>query len=466
MRTEQATGDWITGNAPNPLLRRTPPNSAEAERCVIAACFDAFKGFDELEVTLQPSDFYSVWHRTVWESMVSLRERRIPIDNVSVKNDLQRRGVALTSDRETDLVLLEMETVPTAANLNYYARIVLAMNQKRALIETGARIVELGYSAGKVRDVQSAAHELLFSATSNRTAQEIVDGAQLAREVYDHIDNPNRDPGIVSGFFALDEVVQCFRPGEMSILAARPSMGKSALMVSLCASMIGKGYQVGIASLEMNRLQLGCNAVGSRVGVDTTRIRRGVFGEVEPGRYDEELATRERRLTLDGIEWLSNFGDKFAVFDGDVTSITELGRVLERMVMRNKIRFAAIDYMQLLDGSEATRGKGRYEETTEVSKGIKRLAKRLDIHVMCCAQLNRKVEERTNKRPVMADLRDSGQVEQDADVIMLLHRPEYYTPDKEDVQGVALLDVCKNRNGPTGMVRLRFVKQFTRFEPW
>ncbi|KKM86860.1 hypothetical protein LCGC14_1274860, partial [marine sediment metagenome] len=143
----------------------------------------------------------------------------------------------------------------------------------------------------------------------------------------------------------------------------------------------------------------------------------------------------------------------------------ELARVLERMVTRNGIRFAAIDYMQLLDGSDASRGRGRYEEVTEISKGLKRIAKRLKIHVMVLAQLNRKVEERRDKKPIMADLRDSGQVEQDADLIFLLHRPGYYWPDKPEYEGVAVLNICKNRNGPTGTIQLQFTPEYCRFEP-
>ena len=795
--------DWTSGDKPNPLIRRVPPHHQEAERCVVAACFDAFQGFDELEIALRPEDFYSTWLRSVWQTMVSLRERKIPIEHVAVKNDLGRRGVPLDGDRVTELLLLETDTVPTAANLNYYAKIVVAMSRKRKLIEVGARIVELGYSTGKVRELTSAAHELLFAATAERQAQKIVDAEQLAREVYQHLTDPDRDPGVATGWFGLDRVVQCFRPGEMTVLAARPSMGKaqpldarvltptgfvrmgdlsvgdrlasvdgkpnevlgiarhgarkiyritfsdgrsceacaehlwlvrnrkwaepkvlqtqeiigllrtpsmedriwvdrftgdwgadatlpippwllgvllgdgcltgssvrlsnpeeeivqralfeakrvdplisrrqnsescvtfatprgkpnklldllrslgimgkksihkrvpasymiasrgqrlelvrglmdtdgwceksgtpifstssellaadfvdlvrglgclattrtrrpqypyrgeireghlayritvrcespaslfwfdrkrsrvrtrgsrltiasvipsrravaqcirvshpsslymtdgfvpthnSALMNALAATMLRNGERVGICSLEMDRLQLACNAIGSRVGVDTTRIRSGVFGDV--GALDLTVARRERQDTLDGIEWLSEFGDRLAVFDGEANTVTDLARVLERMVTRNRIRFAAIDYMQLMDGSDASRGRGRYEEVTEISKGLKRIAKRLKIHVMVLAQLNRKVEERRDKKPIMADLRDSGQVEQDADVIMLLHRPEDYWPGKPEHEGVAILDVCKNRNGPTGVVRLQFTKEYTRFEP-
>ncbi|KKL22708.1 hypothetical protein LCGC14_2432740 [marine sediment metagenome] len=264
---------------PDPLIRRMPPQHLEAERCVVAACFDAFKGFDELEIAIKPGDFYSVWYRTVWETMVSLRERRIPIENVSVKNDLARRGVPIDTDRETELIVLECDTVPTAANLNYYARIVVAMSRKRNLIEVGARILELGYSAGKVRDLFSAAHELLFGATAERQAEKIVNATQLAGEVFQHLNDPDRDPGVSTGWFGLDQVVQCFRPGEMTVLAGRPSMGKSALMNALVAAMLREGERVGICSLEMDRLQLACNAIGARVGIDTTRIRSGAFGE-------------------------------------------------------------------------------------------------------------------------------------------------------------------------------------------
>ncbi len=450
---------------PEPLISRTPPNNQEAERAVLAGLFDQFRGMDTLEVPITPADFYSVWHATIFESMLSLRERKIPIEHIALKNDLVRRGVAVDTERVMNLLTLENDTVPTAANVNYYSRVVIAMKRKRVLIETGARILELGFTNGKVKELYSKASELLFTASQDRSAQKIVDGAGMAKEVWDHLNNPNREPGVVSGWFALDQVIQCFRPGEMSVLAARPSMGKSALMNSLLVAMLKRGERVGCCSLEMDRLQLACNAIGAQVGVDTTRIRRGVFGEVEPGRFDDAVAKRETSLTIDGVEWLAEFGDRLAIFDGEAYNVTDLSRVLERMVTQNQVRFVAIDYMQLLDGGDVSRGLGRYAEVTEISKGLKRLAKRLKIHVMVLAQLNRKVEERRDKKPIMADLRDSGQVEQDADVIMLLHRPEYYWPDKEDLAGLGILNVAKNRNGPTGVVRLAFTKRFTRFEP-
>lgn len=456
--------EWTTGDAPSPLIRRTPPNNQEAERAVIGACFSALGGFDSLEIPVEPGDFYNAWHRTVWESMTSLRDRRILVDVISLRNDLERRGLDMQGERLADMVALS-EAVPTSANVNYYARILQAMTRKRKVIEAGARIVELGFSTLRGQEIVDKAHEALIEATQDRVAQKIVDGSQLAREVYQHLTNPNPDPGVVSGWFQLDQVIQCFRPGEMSVLAARPSMGKSSLMLSLSAAMLARGERVGVCSLEMQRLQLACNAIGSRAGVDTTRIRRGVFGEVAPGQFDDQVARDERARTLDGLEWLNEFGDRLAIFDGAVTSIRQIARVIERMVTRNQVRFVALDYMQLLDADDAVRQLGRYAEITDVSKGLKRIARRLGIHVMALAQLNRKVEERRDKRPLMSDLRDSGQVEQDADVIMLLHRPEVYWPDKEDLKGVGILDVAKNRNGPTGVVRLNFEKAYTRFEP-
>ena len=457
--------NWTKGGGPNPLIRRTPPNNEEAERAVVAACFDSVGGFKELEVGLTPADFYNAWLSSVWESMVSLRERRLPIDYLALKNDLERRGVPIDEDRVTDLTVLECETVPTAANLNYYAKIVEAMSQKRRLIEVGARIVELGWSTAKVREVYDQASELLFTATTERTTQKITNASTLAAELLLHLNDPDRDPGVVSGWFALDQVVQCFRPGEISVLGARPSMGKTSLAQALAAAMLMRGERVGFVSLEMDRLQLACNSVGARVGVDTTRIRRGVFGEVEPGRIDDDVRRRESQATLEGVEWLAAFGDRYVIFDGVTNTVRDVGRILERMVQQNRIRVAFLDYMQLLSGTEHTRGGGRYAEITEVSIMLKRFARRLGIHLCVLAQLNRRVEERADKKPIMADLRDSGQVEQDADVIMLLHRPEYYWPEKEELRGLALLDVCKNRNGPTGVVRLRFDRIYTRFEP-
>lgn len=446
-------------------LSRTPPNNQEAEAATLAGLFEFYQGFDKLEQPITPDDFYSPFHRTLLETMLDLRERKIPVDYLSVKTDLERRGIKLTNELLERIVSLEGNTIPTAANLNYYARIVIAMARKRRLIEVGARIVELGYSSGSVKELYAKASEILFAASQDRSEQKIVNADALAMEVWQHLNDPKREPALVSGWFALDQVIQCFRPGEFSILAARPSMGKSALMNSLLLAMLTRGERVGVCSLEMDRLQLACNAIGARVDVDTTRIRRGVFGEVEPGRFDDRVRSDERQRTIDGIEWLGAFGDRLATFDGEAYTVADLGRVLERMVAQNGVRFVAIDYMQLLDGSDDTRGLGRYEEVTAISKGLKRLARRLKIHVMALAQLNRKVEDRRDKKPIMADLRDSGQVEQDADVIMLLHRPEYYWPDKPDLEGLALLDVAKNRNGPTGVVRLQFTKQYTRFEP-
>jgi replicative DNA helicase len=456
---------WTTGEAPNPLLRRTPPNNKDAERNVLAACFDRYKGLDELETPLAPKDFYSPWLSAVWGSMASLRERRIPVDALAVANDMERQGSALSDDQKTDLVVLEVDTVPTAAQVNYYAKIVMALSRKRQLIEAGARIVELGWSNGKVADTFDKAHELLFAVTADRASQKIYSGDVLAKELLDHVNDPNRDPGVVSGWRDLDEVVQCFRPREMSILAARPSMGKTSLALCLAAAMLNRNERVGIASLEMDRLQLACNATGSFGGVDTTKIRRGVFGETEPGRFDSETAKQEYGRTVDGIMWLEQTGERLGVFDGVVASVRDLGRVLERMVQRHQCRIVFVDYMQLLSGTENTRGGGRYAEITEVSIMLKRYARQLNIHLCVLAQLNRKVEDRSDKKPIMADLRDSGQVEQDADVIMLLHRPEYYFPDKPELNELALLNVAKNRNGPTGMVRLRFEKTFTRFTP-
>lgn len=454
-----------TGSRPDSLIRRVPPSNEEAERAVLGACFDTAGGFRELEVSLEPSDFYGTWHAAVWESMTSLRERRLPVDAIAVRNDLQRRGVRLDDKRTTDLQVLEWETVPTAANLNYYARIVEAMSQKRRLIEVGVRISELGWSTAKVREVFDEANELLFAATTDRQTQRITDATTLAQELYQHLNDPDRDQGVASGWFALDQVVQSFRPSEMSILAARPSMGKTSLAQCLAASMLQRGERVGFMSLEMDRLQLTCNVVGARVGVDTTRIRRATFGEVEPGRFDDSVAREEIQRTLDGVEWLGEFGDRYSVFDGAVSSVREISRVVERMVQRNAIRFAFLDYMQLLSGTEHTRGRGRYDEITEVSIMLKQLARRLGIHLCVLAQLNRKAEDRKDKKPVMADLRDSGQLEQDADLIMLLHRPEYYEPSNADLRGRAFLNVCKNRNGPTGEIELRFDRVYTRFEP-
>lgn len=434
-------------------FERVPPQNIDAEMSVLGGMMLSKDAIADVIEILRAADFYRPAHASVYDVVVELFGRGDPADAVTVGAELKRKGEL---ERIGGLPYLHtlVATVPTAANAAYYAGIVREQAQLRSLVEVGTRIVQLGYTTdgADVEGLVNLAQSEVFAVSEQRNSTNYVTLEQVVPELYEELErNANRDgglDGVPTGFAELDAKLNGLRAGQMIIIAARPGGGKSTLAMDICRSCaVHNNKAAAYFSLEMNRTELSMRllAAESRVFLD-----RMIKGELE-SRDWQEIAR-----TLDKISQAPLIVD-----DSPNMTMGEIRAKSRRMKQQFDIQLIVIDYLQLLtSGGKSV--ESRQQEVSEFSRSIKLLAKELEIPIVAVAQLNRDSEKRNDKRPQVADLRESGSLEQDADVVLLIHREDMFNENTEK-QGMADIIIGKQRSGPTGIVELAFQGHFSRF---
>lgn len=439
---------------------RIPPNSVEAESSVLGGLLLDNTAWDKIGDVLSDSDFYRYEHRLIFTAVSGLINANRAADVITVFEHLQSQGKA---DEVGGLAFLNSlaQYVPSSANIRRYAEIVRERAILRKLVSVSDEIATsaMNTNGRPVPNILDEAEQKIFNIgeEGSRMRQGFQSMGNLVVQLLDRVEemsqNPNDITGVPTGFFDLDRKTSGMQAGDLIVLAARPSMGKTALAINIAENVaLNEGLPVAVFSMEMGASQLAIRIVGSIGRIDQTRLRTGKL-------LDEEWP----RLT-EAVERLRNVS--LSIDETPGLTPAEL-RASARRLARScgKLGLVVVDYLQLMSGSSGGDGDNRATELGEISRGLKMLAKELQCPVIALSQLNRGVEQRTDKRPMMSDLRESGAIEQDADVIMFIYRDDYYNKDSKD-PGVAEIIIGKQRNGPTGTVKLTFLKPITKFESY
>ncbi|MBI5938496.1 MAG: replicative DNA helicase [Betaproteobacteria bacterium] len=440
---------------------KLPPHSVEAEQSVLGGLLLENGAWDRVADAISEVDFYRADHKLIWKQITRLIEDNKPADVITVAE-------ALESHKQLDevgglpyLTTLAQNT-PSAANIRRYAEIVRERAVLRRLAEVGSEIAELSYNpAGrKASEILDEAEAKVFEikeagARGGQGFQEIkpvlIEVVNRIDELYNR-DNPSEITGVPTGFADLDGKTSGLQPGDLVIVAGRPSMGKTAFSLNIAENVaLAANLPVAVFSMEMASTQLVMRMLGSVGKLDQHKLRTGRISADDWPRLTHSLGQlSEAPIYIDESGGLTSM------------EVRARARRLARQCKDGRLGLIVIDYLQLMSGSGGA-GENRATEISEISRSLKSLAKELHVPVVALSQLNRSLEQRPNKRPVMSDLRESGAIEQDADVILFIYRDEVYNPDSQD-KGTAEIIIGKQRNGPTGTVRLTFMGEFTRFE--
>jgi replicative DNA helicase len=437
------------GSTPGPQI---VPNSREAEEAVIGAVLINPEAYYDVAQFLQSDDFYIHRHRWIWEVFNRLHERRTPIDFLTVSQELDQMGKLAEAGGPAYLTAL-INNVPTSLHAEAYGRLVEETAIRRRMLTAANDIAKLAYQEDTGIDaVMDEAEKAIFGVSERRMTRDLQSIQQVLSDYYDRIDQlASRDEdtyGVPTGFIDLDRLLGGLQPSDLLIIAGRPGMGKTAFMLSAAknAAQIHKKH-VAIFSLEMSNEQLVQRLIAQETGIDSQRLRTG------------KLEEHEWPIFTHAIEVLSDTH----VFLDDTPGLTplQLRTKARRLHLEYQIDLIVIDYLQLMSGG--IRSDNRVQEVSHISRNLKILARELNVPVLAAAQLSRAVEQRADKEPQLSDLRESGSLEQDADIVMFIHRPEMYEKDALK-QNIAQIKVSKHRNGPVGTIELVFRNNLAKFE--
>jgi replicative DNA helicase len=433
---------------------RTLPHNLEAERSVLGAILVHNDAFNLAAQVIDSGDFYRDAHRRIFDRMVALNERNQAIDFVTLKEELARNG-EIDEVGGPSYVAALADGVPRATNVEYYARIVKEKATLRNLIFAANKILTNAYEADQESDlILDEAESSIFAVADDRLKAGFVPMRQLVHESFPKIEQLFEQKrlitGVPTGFVDLDEMTRGLQGGDLIIVAARPSMGKTSLVLNMAQHVaIQPDHTVGFFSLEMSKESLFLRLLTSEAQIDSHRLMSGAIGQKDYGRISHALETLSAmRLFIDDT---ANIG------------VLEMRAKARRLQSEHRLSMLVVDYIQLMTG------RGRFENRTlelaSISRSLKGLAKELSVPIVVLSQLSRAPEARSDKRPMLSDLRESGALEQDADVVMLIFREEMYKLDDQpsDSDGIAEIIIAKQRNGPTGTVKLAFIREQTRF---
>src|ERR687894_1397586 len=437
---------------------RVPPHDLDAERAVIGAMLVSETAVAAVAERLAAEDFYSEVHRIIYGAMMRLYSRGDPIDQLTLTNEL-RSVNEFERVGGRPYVFQIVESVPTAANAGRYAEIVRSKSLLRAVIDAGSRITEEAFSEpDDVTQALDAAEQLIYGVSNRQLKDHLAPVSELAPSALEMIqrlyEQDGEVTGVESGFEDLDRLTTGFHKSDLVVLAARPAMGKTAMALNTIWHAAGdKGLPVAIFSLEMSKEQLVQRLISQVTRIPAQALRSG------------NVRAEDWPKLVRGVAEVS----RAPIWIDDTAGVTlmemraKVRRLSSRLAAEGKAPLAlvVVDYLQLMVG-QGVRSENRQQEIAEISRGLKVLARDLDVPVLAIAQLSRAVEQRHDKRPLLSDLRDSGVIEQDADMVMFLYRDEYYNPDSDD-KGIAEVIVGKHRNGPTGKVQLAWLEQYTKF---
>ncbi len=440
----------VSDAVPSRPQGRVPPQDTEAERSVLGAMLLDPTALNEIASLLEPEDFYRPTHGYVFEAILALFERNEPIDEVTIRAQLATDGKLEAVGGSAFLAGLT-DSVPTAANIVYYATIVRNHSVARRLINAATEIAGNVYEGGAAIEILlDEAETKIFEVTSARDNRSFAPIKEVVKDAFKLIEKRYEKKqaitGVPTGFADFDKMTAGLQPSDLIILAGRPSMGKTAIALNMAQhAAIREKTPVAFFSLEMSRESLVMRMLCSEGRIDSQRLRGGFLKDSDW----PKLAKAAGELA-DAQVYIDDSGS---------LTVLEMRAKARRLMAEKGLGLVVVDYLQLMHG----RAESREREISEISRGLKALAKELAVPVMALSQLNRSLESRTDKRPMLSDLRESGAIEQDADVISFVYRDEYYNPDS-DAKGEAELIVGKQRNGPTGVVHLKFFTEFTRFE--
>ncbi|MBI5730617.1 MAG: replicative DNA helicase [Ignavibacteriales bacterium] len=438
-----------------------PPSATEVEMAVLGAMLIDEDAVPKAIEILKPESFFDKRNRIVFESMTSLYEANEPIDTVSVYEELKKSGKSDEAGGAAYISKLSQD-ISSAANIDYHARVVMEKWILRQLISSSMEIAGFAYAGNEdVFDLLDAAESKIFQISEKgikESFKSMDKAVKEALELIEAIHSKNISTfSVPSGFFELDDLLGGFQKSDLIIVAARPSMGKTAFAMSAARNAaIDHNVPVGVFSLEMATIQLATRLISAEARINAHNVRTGKFKAEEGAKISRTV----HKLSKAPIY----------IDDTPAISILELRAKARRLKNEKKIGLIIVDYLQLL--SSSVHMESREREISTISRSLKSLAKELNIPVVALSQLNRQVESRSDKKPMLSDLRESGSIEQDADVVLFLYRPEVYNITQytygemngESTEGIAEVIVGKQRNGPIGEVKLRFIKDYARFE--
>ncbi len=430
---------------------RLPPQNIEAEEAILGGILLDPEAIGRVSDRLVPEAFYISAHTTIYQAALRLHIQQKPTDLLSITSWLTDNDQLTQIGGRNKLATLVERTV-SAVNIDALAGLVMEKYLRRQLIKAGNEIVHLGFETEtELPIVLDNAEQKVFNVTQQKTQSGLVHIGDTLTNTYEDIETRHQGialPGIPCGFYDLDAMTSGFQRSDLIIIAGRPSMGKTAFCLNL-AHNIAAGYQLPVAvfSLEMSKEQLVQRLLASEAGIESSYLRSGRISQTQ---WDPLLRAINRLSeTPIFIDDTSNI---------TVTQMRSQARRLQAEQSKN-LGLIVIDYLQLMEGSS----DNRVQELSRITRSLKGLARELSVPIIALSQLSRGVEARTNKRPMLSDLRESGSIEQDADIVMMLYRDEYYSPDTPD-RGIAEVHLAKHRNGPTGTIKLLFDPQFTKFK--
>jgi replicative DNA helicase len=432
---------------------KIPPHNLEAEASLLGAVLVDKEALIKIADQVAPDDFYAARHGLIFSAMLDLYESRQPLDLLTLSNrleemkELEKIGGAVYL---TELV----EQVPTAAHVVHYAQIVSHKATLRRLIGAASTISGLGFDENAALDgLLDEAEQTLFSVSQKHLRQNFIPISSVLAESFDRLDELHKDKnslrGVPTGFKALDNILAGLQKSDLVILAARPSMGKTTLALNIAHHVaVKEGVPVGFFSLEMGKEQLIDRLLASESGIDSWRLRNGRLEDSDFPKINDAMAVlSEAPIFID---------------DSPSTNVMEMRTKARRLQTEHDLGLIVIDYLQLISGRN-TGSDNRVQEVSEISRGLKSLARELNVPVLALSQLSRSVESRTPPIPLLSDLRESGSIEQDADVVMFIYREDYYKGQESEQPGSAQIMVRKHRNGPTGEAELFFHPERTLF---
>lgn len=434
------------------ILDKTPPHSIEAERFFLGALLLDSEAIIKVVDLLEPEDFYLHAHQDIYRSIISLYERNIPIDLVTIKEDLKGRDQL---DQVGGIPYLTnlLEAIPTSANARAHARLVREKSLARRLITAGAQIASRGYEEGEeIENLLGIAEDLIHGISDKKIRPGIFSIKDILTDCFQIIEGlyekKGKVSGVATGFRDLDAMTSGLQNQDLIIIAARPSMGKTSFCLNIALHVaVSENRPVLFFSLETAKEQLLLRMLCSQARVNSHHLRTGFLTE------------RDWKKLIKAAGEISEA--PIYIDDSASPTVMEIRAKSRRLKKSKGLGLVIVDYMQLIQGR--ARIENRQQEISEISRSLKGLAKELDCPLIALSQLSRAVESRTERRPILSDLRESGAIEQDGDLIAFIYRPEVYHPETEEA-GIAEIIIGKQRNGPIGTLKLAFLKEYTRFE--
>ena len=436
-----------------PIFDRVPPQDLEAEQAVLGAILLDSDCLASVQEKIRAEDFYRTAHRHIFEAMVELAEDQEPVDLITLTSRLRDKQ-QLEEVGGVGYLTELANAVPTAANVDYYAQIVEEKSILRRLIRTATQIVSEGYSAGgeSVNELLNDAEQRIMEIADQRSSNGFVPIRDVLMEVFERVETLYNQKdiitGIPSGFADLDRMTSGFQRSDLIIVAARPSVGKTAFALNIAQNVGVRAKEtVAIFSLEMSAAQLVQRIICAEANVDAGRLRNGHLQNEDWEKLTMAIGTlSEAQIYID---------------DSPVLTVADIRAKCRRLKREKGLGLVLIDYLQLIQG-RGRPGESRQQEVSEISRMLKQMARELNVPVIALSQLSRGVEQRQDKRPMLSDLRESGSIEQDADIVAFLYRDDYYNKDSEK-QNIIEIIIAKQRNGPVGTVELVFLKNYNKF---